>query len=158
MATQVAPPPDRGAPGLAMRQDLAGLLPCPYWLSSGAWCAATTYYGRGAQTRATARLRIWEVSGGLRPPGEWSGAPNPGSRTGKNQLRACPAPSLVLVPRCLPAVMWAALRLALRPCARAFVPGPRAYHGDSVATLGTQPDSGSAIYQVGWVSASAARA
>uniref|UniRef100_A0A452SJH1 methylcrotonoyl-CoA carboxylase n=1 Tax=Ursus americanus TaxID=9643 RepID=A0A452SJH1_URSAM len=43
--------------------------------------------------------------------------------------------------------MWAALRLALRPCARAFVPGPRAYHGDSVATLGTQPDSGSAIYQ-----------
>lgn len=43
--------------------------------------------------------------------------------------------------------MWASLRLALRPCARALVPGPRAYHGDSVATLGTQPDSGSAIYQ-----------
>ncbi|XP_044772594.1 methylcrotonoyl-CoA carboxylase beta chain, mitochondrial isoform X2 [Neomonachus schauinslandi] len=43
--------------------------------------------------------------------------------------------------------MWAALRLALRPSARAFVPGPRAYHGDLVATLGTQPDSGSAIYQ-----------
>ncbi|EFB13256.1 hypothetical protein PANDA_003977, partial [Ailuropoda melanoleuca] len=43
--------------------------------------------------------------------------------------------------------MWAALRLALRPCNRTFVPGPRAYHGDSVATLGTQPDSGSAIYQ-----------
>lgn len=54
--------------------------------------------------------------------------------------------------------MWAALRLALRPSARAFVPGPRAYHGDLVATLGTQPDSGSAIYQVGWVSAPAARA
>lgn len=154
----MAPPPDRGAPGLAMRQDLAELRPCPYWLSSGAWCAATTYYGRGAQTRATAGLRIWEVSGGLRPAGEWRGAPNPGSRTGKNQLRACPTPSLVLVPRCLPAVMWAALRLALRPCNRTFVPGPRAYHGDSVATLGTQPDSGSAIYQVGWVSASAARA
>ncbi|XP_046943760.1 methylcrotonoyl-CoA carboxylase beta chain, mitochondrial [Lynx rufus] len=43
--------------------------------------------------------------------------------------------------------MWASLRLALRPCARALVPGPRAYHGDSVVTLGTQPDSGSAIYQ-----------
>ncbi|XP_058586116.1 methylcrotonoyl-CoA carboxylase beta chain, mitochondrial [Neofelis nebulosa] len=43
--------------------------------------------------------------------------------------------------------MWASLRLALRPCVRALVPGPRAYHGDSVATLGTQPDSGSAIYQ-----------
>ncbi|XP_022371119.1 methylcrotonoyl-CoA carboxylase beta chain, mitochondrial isoform X2 [Enhydra lutris kenyoni] len=43
--------------------------------------------------------------------------------------------------------MWAALRLALRPCARSFVPGLRAYHGDSVATLGTQPDSGSGIYQ-----------
>ncbi|XP_047721851.1 methylcrotonoyl-CoA carboxylase beta chain, mitochondrial isoform X1 [Prionailurus viverrinus] len=43
--------------------------------------------------------------------------------------------------------MWASLRLALRQCARALVPGPRAYHGDSVATLGTQPDSGSAIYQ-----------
>jgi len=43
--------------------------------------------------------------------------------------------------------MWAALRLALRPSARAFVPGLRAYHGDLVATLGTQPDSGSAIYQ-----------
>ncbi|XP_032704750.1 methylcrotonoyl-CoA carboxylase beta chain, mitochondrial isoform X2 [Lontra canadensis] len=43
--------------------------------------------------------------------------------------------------------MWAALRLALRPCTRSFVPGLRAYHGDSVATLGTQPDSGSGIYQ-----------
>ncbi|XP_027461638.1 methylcrotonoyl-CoA carboxylase beta chain, mitochondrial isoform X2 [Zalophus californianus] len=43
--------------------------------------------------------------------------------------------------------MWAALKSALRPCARVFVPGPRAYHGDLVATLGTQPDSGSAIYQ-----------
>lgn len=43
--------------------------------------------------------------------------------------------------------MWAVLRLALRPCARSFVPGLRAYHGDSVATLGTQPDSGSGIYQ-----------
>ncbi|XP_057396229.1 methylcrotonoyl-CoA carboxylase beta chain, mitochondrial [Balaenoptera acutorostrata] len=43
--------------------------------------------------------------------------------------------------------MWAALRLALRPCARAAAPAPRAYHGDSVATLGTQPDSSSAIYQ-----------
>ncbi|XP_073658299.1 methylcrotonoyl-CoA carboxylase beta chain, mitochondrial isoform X1 [Tursiops truncatus] len=43
--------------------------------------------------------------------------------------------------------MWAAPRLALRRCARAAAPAPRAYHGDSVATLGTQPDSSSAIYQ-----------
>uniref|UniRef100_A0A8C5VKE5 methylcrotonoyl-CoA carboxylase n=1 Tax=Microcebus murinus TaxID=30608 RepID=A0A8C5VKE5_MICMU len=43
--------------------------------------------------------------------------------------------------------MWAALRLALRPSARAAVPGLRAYHGDSVASLGTAPDSSSAIYQ-----------
>ncbi|XP_070268249.1 methylcrotonoyl-CoA carboxylase beta chain, mitochondrial [Myotis yumanensis] len=43
--------------------------------------------------------------------------------------------------------MWAAARLALWRCARAAVPGPRAYHGDAVATLGTQPDSGSAVYQ-----------
>ncbi|ELK11420.1 Methylcrotonoyl-CoA carboxylase beta chain, mitochondrial [Pteropus alecto] len=43
--------------------------------------------------------------------------------------------------------MWATRRLALWRCARAVVPGPRAYHGDSVATLGTQPDSGSAIYK-----------
>ncbi|XP_004703607.1 methylcrotonoyl-CoA carboxylase beta chain, mitochondrial [Echinops telfairi] len=44
--------------------------------------------------------------------------------------------------------MWAALRLtSLRPCARAAAPRLRAYHGDSVATLGSQPDSGSAIYQ-----------
>ncbi|XP_066887212.1 methylcrotonoyl-CoA carboxylase beta chain, mitochondrial [Kogia breviceps] len=43
--------------------------------------------------------------------------------------------------------MWAAVRLALRPCARAAAPALRAYHGDSVATLGTQPDSSSSIYQ-----------
>lgn len=43
--------------------------------------------------------------------------------------------------------MWAALRLALRPCPRAAAPRARFYHGDSVATLGTQPDSGSSIYQ-----------
>uniref|UniRef100_A0A804HLJ9 methylcrotonoyl-CoA carboxylase n=2 Tax=Homo sapiens TaxID=9606 RepID=A0A804HLJ9_HUMAN len=43
--------------------------------------------------------------------------------------------------------MWAVLRLALRPCARASPAGPRAYHGDSVASLGTQPDLGSALYQ-----------
>lgn len=43
--------------------------------------------------------------------------------------------------------MWATARLALWRCARAAAPGPRAYHGDAVATLGTQPDSGSAVYQ-----------
>nr|XP_055187610.1 methylcrotonoyl-CoA carboxylase beta chain, mitochondrial isoform X2 [Nyctereutes procyonoides] len=43
--------------------------------------------------------------------------------------------------------MWAALRLAPRPCARALIPRPRAYHGDSPARLGTQLDSGSAVYQ-----------
>uniref|UniRef100_A0A452FSD3 Methylcrotonoyl-CoA carboxylase beta chain, mitochondrial n=1 Tax=Capra hircus TaxID=9925 RepID=A0A452FSD3_CAPHI len=43
--------------------------------------------------------------------------------------------------------MWAALRLALRPCARAAAPALRSYHGDAVATLGTPPDSSSAIYQ-----------
>ncbi|XP_003785944.1 methylcrotonoyl-CoA carboxylase beta chain, mitochondrial [Otolemur garnettii] len=43
--------------------------------------------------------------------------------------------------------MWAALRLALRPCARPAVPGLRSYHQDSVASLGTRPDSSSAIYQ-----------
>ncbi|KAF6357199.1 methylcrotonoyl-CoA carboxylase 2 [Rhinolophus ferrumequinum] len=43
--------------------------------------------------------------------------------------------------------MWATRRLALWQCARAAAFGRRAYHGDSVATLGTQPDSGSAIYQ-----------
>uniref|UniRef100_A0A2I3MLT9 methylcrotonoyl-CoA carboxylase n=1 Tax=Papio anubis TaxID=9555 RepID=A0A2I3MLT9_PAPAN len=43
--------------------------------------------------------------------------------------------------------MWAALRLILRPCARASPAGLRAYHGDSVASLGTQPDVGSALYQ-----------
>lgn len=45
--------------------------------------------------------------------------------------------------------MWAALRLALRPCPRAAAPRARFYHGDSVAKLGTPPDSGSSIYQVG---------
>lgn len=44
--------------------------------------------------------------------------------------------------------MWGALRSALRPCSRAAVPRQRAYHGDSVARLGTQPDSGSSTYQV----------
>ncbi|XP_066232747.1 methylcrotonoyl-CoA carboxylase beta chain, mitochondrial isoform X1 [Saccopteryx leptura] len=43
--------------------------------------------------------------------------------------------------------MWAALRSALWRCGRAAAPRPRAYHGDSVAALGTQPDSGSAVYQ-----------
>lgn len=43
--------------------------------------------------------------------------------------------------------MWAALRLALRPCARAAAPGLRGYHGDTVAPLGTQLDAGSAVYQ-----------
>ncbi|XP_046521587.1 methylcrotonoyl-CoA carboxylase beta chain, mitochondrial isoform X2 [Equus quagga] len=43
--------------------------------------------------------------------------------------------------------MGAALRGALRPCARAAAPGPRAYHGDRVSTLGTRPDPGSAVYQ-----------
>ncbi|OBS70304.1 hypothetical protein A6R68_01150, partial [Neotoma lepida] len=43
--------------------------------------------------------------------------------------------------------MWGALRSALQPCARAAVSRSRAYHGDSVARLGTQPDSGSSTYQ-----------
>ncbi|KAM7148481.1 methylcrotonoyl-CoA carboxylase beta chain, mitochondrial isoform 1-T1 [Molossus nigricans] len=43
--------------------------------------------------------------------------------------------------------MWATMRLALWRCARAAAPGPRAYHRDSVATLGTQPDLGSTLYQ-----------
>lgn len=43
--------------------------------------------------------------------------------------------------------MWATLRLSPWRCARAAAPGLRAYHGDSVAALGTQPDSSSAIYQ-----------
>ncbi|XP_055968471.1 methylcrotonoyl-CoA carboxylase beta chain, mitochondrial [Sorex fumeus] len=43
--------------------------------------------------------------------------------------------------------MWAAVRLALGRCPRATLPGLRSYHGDAVATLGTQQDSGSAIYQ-----------
>ncbi|XP_064232108.1 methylcrotonoyl-CoA carboxylase beta chain, mitochondrial [Aotus nancymaae] len=43
--------------------------------------------------------------------------------------------------------MWAARRLALWPCARAVPAGLRAYHGDSVASLGTQLDAGSAVYQ-----------
>ena len=60
--------------------------------------------------------------------------------------------ALTQLPASEPAAMWAALRLALRPCARAAAPALRSYHGDSVATLGTPPDSSSAIYQVGWVS------
>eukprot|EP00073_Rattus_norvegicus_P034523 XP_008758900.2 PREDICTED: methylcrotonoyl-CoA carboxylase beta chain, mitochondrial isoform X1 [Rattus norvegicus] len=43
--------------------------------------------------------------------------------------------------------MWGALRSVLRPCSRASVPRQRAYHGDAVARLGTQPDSGSSTYQ-----------
>ncbi|KAM8959028.1 methylcrotonoyl-CoA carboxylase beta chain, mitochondrial [Lycaon pictus] len=43
--------------------------------------------------------------------------------------------------------MWAALRLAPRPCARALIPRPRAYHGDSPGRLGTELDLGSAVYQ-----------
>ncbi|XP_069348888.1 methylcrotonoyl-CoA carboxylase beta chain, mitochondrial [Eulemur rufifrons] len=43
--------------------------------------------------------------------------------------------------------MWAALRLALRSRPRAAVARLRAYHGDSVASLGTKPDSSSAIYR-----------
>lgn len=58
-------------------------------------------------------------------------------------------------PVVLPAAMWAFLRAALRPCARAAVPGSRAYHGDAVAPMGTQLDSGSALYQVGWQGAPA---
>lgn len=48
--------------------------------------------------------------------------------------------------------MWATARLALWRGVRAAALRPRAYHGEAVATLGTQPDSGSDIYQVGWVS------
>ncbi|KAK7808648.1 hypothetical protein U0070_010047 [Myodes glareolus] len=44
--------------------------------------------------------------------------------------------------------MWGALRSSLRPCARAAISRSRAYHGDSVARLGTQPDSGSSTYQL----------
>ncbi|XP_049624743.1 methylcrotonoyl-CoA carboxylase beta chain, mitochondrial [Suncus etruscus] len=44
--------------------------------------------------------------------------------------------------------MWTAVRLALGRCPRiTTLPGLRCYHGDSVATLGTQQDSSSAIYQ-----------
>ncbi|XP_037004954.2 methylcrotonoyl-CoA carboxylase beta chain, mitochondrial [Artibeus jamaicensis] len=43
--------------------------------------------------------------------------------------------------------MWATRRLAAWRCARASAPGLRTYHRDSVATLGTQPDSSSAVYQ-----------
>lgn len=43
--------------------------------------------------------------------------------------------------------MWGVLRSTLRPCARAAVSRSRAYHGDSVARLGTQPDSSSSTYQ-----------
>ncbi|XP_054434454.1 methylcrotonoyl-CoA carboxylase beta chain, mitochondrial [Pteronotus mesoamericanus] len=43
--------------------------------------------------------------------------------------------------------MWATLRLAPWRCACAAALRPRAYHGDSVATLGTQPDLSSAVYQ-----------
>lgn len=43
--------------------------------------------------------------------------------------------------------MWATARLALWRGVRAAAPRPRAYHGEAVATLGTQPDSGSAVYQ-----------
>lgn len=43
--------------------------------------------------------------------------------------------------------MWAAVRAVLRPCARAAASGPRAYHGDAVALLGSRQDSGSAVYQ-----------
>lgn len=39
------------------------------------------------------------------------------------------------------------MRLALGRCPRATLLGMRSYHGDSVATLGTQQDSASAIYQ-----------
>lgn len=58
--------------------------------------------------------------------------------------------SPVLLARSVSAAMWATLRLPLWRCARAAAPRPRAYHRDAVSTLGTQPDSGSALYQVGW--------
>lgn len=54
--------------------------------------------------------------------------------------------------------MWTAVRLALGRCPRtSSLPGLRFYHGDSVATLGTQQDSSSAIYQVGWASVAQTR-
>ncbi|XP_036887947.1 methylcrotonoyl-CoA carboxylase beta chain, mitochondrial [Sturnira hondurensis] len=43
--------------------------------------------------------------------------------------------------------MWVTRRLAAWQCARASAPGLRTYHRDSVATLGTQPDASSALYQ-----------
>lgn len=105
----------------------------------------------GAQALAWAGLRFRLVSGfwGLQEPelnleARWG-------RERRKQHRFWVRSSPVYLPRSLLAAMWATLRLAPWQCARAAAPRLRAYHGDSVAALGTQPDSSSAIYQVGWV-------
>ena len=118
-----------------------------------AWCSTSTNQGPRSPTRAWAYRRLPEGSGELGQQGSGPRCiPKPRSWRGKLRLRIGAGRSLTQLPASVPAAMWAALRLALRPCARAAAPALRSYHGDSVATLGTQPDSSSAIYQVGWVS------
>lgn len=131
-----------------MGQKLAGLRPCSLLAGLGGVVRGTGQWG----------LACAATCGGL--PENLRGC----SRRGKDASRTlAPHPgeepaSCGRWPSSLPALatytaaMWATLRLALRPCFRAAAPGLRAYHGDSVAALGTQLDSGSAIYQVGCVS------
>lgn len=136
-----------------MGQASRGCTSVPYSLNSGGVVLSAD------QSRAACAgtCRGWPQNrGGFRRVGTakaWvSYIPKRGSWRGKPRPRTGAGRSLTLLPASVPAAMWAAPRLALRRCARAAAPAPRAYHGDSVATLGTQPDSTSAIYQVGRVS------
>ena len=147
---RIALPQTRRAPGIAIGHGLAGPLLYPLLDVWGAWCVGPTNRRRRAQARARAGLRLRAVSGSLGLQElELSREAKRGSERKQRRFQA--RSSLVILSRSVPAAMWATLRLAPWRCARAAAPGLRAYHGDSVATLGTQPDWSSAIYQVGWV-------
>lgn len=142
----MAPSNQPRAPGLAMEPGLAELFFC----SS---LAGSRGVARGPDQ--------WEVVCDGTCAGAGPGAGGPGllcKDSGRAAARSCtsvgrnvsPWAALALLAlSVLAAAMWGALRSALRPCARAAVSRSRAYHGDSVARLGTQPDSGSSTYQVG---------
>lgn len=127
------------------------------WARDGTWtrAAALLFLIGGVERRGALHRPIrggprWHVRGaGL---GAWTKASaariQEEQRPGAAKL-SCRAALSLSFSWVLAIAMWGALRSVLRPCSRASVPRQRAYHGDAVARLGTQPDSGSSTYQVG---------
>lgn len=118
-----------------------------HWPGLEAWRAAPTNGRWPGVARARGRPGSWWAgTGAARAQAEQlAGAAH---LPGEKRLPTSAALALLAL-SVLAAAMWGALRSALQPCARAAVSRSRAYHGDSVARLGTQPDSGSSTYQVG---------